>query len=275
MHKIITIKPVLDSNSHLPDVLLEDHIYRLGSQIVGSSTLNPLTKKEEQEILYPHLGLDDDLKANRLHILEFWQNFTIKVPAGGKVLLVDVDENGYPINVFDYLAYKFAKKHSKVAINEEELKRSPAQYRFYLIDPESVKKKEIQLTNLQYKATEKLIEIYKDKALSKAIYAVLGGTRANFTDEEVIKTFLYKQANSNPTKFIEKASDKTISDKALIRDLIDLEVLRKIGNTYLYMNETIAEGDEEMIAFLKAKSNAGIVSDWNITLKEKGSIFAK
>jgi len=269
MEQIVTLKAVINKDSHLPKVLLENSVYRLGSQFKNGATYNPLNKKEEGW-LCEFFGWDMDHHDTRRKIIDFWKNFTVKIENVGRLLnLTMVDER--PVNFIDYITFKFAKGHTRVASTKEQ-SESNSEYKFYMVNPlEEAEKRNSEIKEITTAMME-FAKVSADAERSKLFYITLGGSRANFTSNEEINSFLFDIANTKPLEFIALSKDKNEEAKAKINLFVEYNILRKVGTSYFHRDEIVADSLDEMLAFMNTKSNSGLISEWSLKLKEFSKI---
>ena len=253
--------------SNIPDIALDDTFKKIGSEFRGGSPLRPLSRKEEEELLYPYLGLDERDDNLNEKCEKFWINFDVKVPMGGAILNISKNPNGYK-NILDYLRYRFAKAHSRVAIDEKN-KDNKTEYDFYVENPNAVKQKQNDVIKLKKKAYKEFTVISEDEMQTEYVLRVLGETRVDQKTPVERENALANIVESNPKKFLSVANDKNLKEKALIEELEEANIIEKVGGSYMYMDDIIAETKKEMVAFLKSSKNSKKVNEFKAQLREK------
>ena len=108
-------------NNHLPKAVRAEAISKLSSVYVNRQPLKGCTPKEEKELMQEILDVSPDHVDWPKHSKKFWADMTIPVGFTGVELEVGLHEDGTPINVIDYLKYKFATKHPHVALTKAEM----------------------------------------------------------------------------------------------------------------------------------------------------------
>lgn len=253
--------------SNIPDIALDDTFRKIGSEFRGGSPLRPLTKEEEEQLLYPYLGIDErDDNLNKT-CERFWIDFDVKVPVGGVILNIAKGPNGYK-NILDYFRYRFAKAHSRVATDEAN-KNNNVEYDFYIENPNKVKQQQNDVIKLKKKAYKEFTIISEDDMKTEYVLRVLGETRVDHKTPVERENALANIVESNPKKFLSIANDKSLKEKALIEELEEANIIEKVGGSYMYMDDIIAETKKEMVAFLKSQKNSKRVNEFKAKLREK------
>ena len=83
-----------------------------------------------------------------------------------------------------------------------------------------------------------------------------------------IENDLYEFKNKNAAKFIKAAKDKDLDLKDEIAEMIQNDVLRKIGNQHIHEDETLGENLTDTLIYFKNKKNSGAVNAMRAKLKE-------
>jgi hypothetical protein len=257
--------------THLPKIVTDTQVQRLGSYYLKNSTriYNPLTEEEEKNILIPFLNLDENDKQLRLKIEEFWKSFTVVVPNGGINLEIKEDDKG-PININDWLKYRFAQGHFKVAQSEKEAKTS-SDFIFYITDEFEEVNRKAEDIEVKMKASLLFTELFTDKKDQlDSIIRELTPNNPDTMNENVKKTVLYNVVETSPLKFIKAMNNPKVEILGFIRELVQYGILKRVANAYYYdTNVTpLAENDDEMILFVQSKQNSGTVNQMKSKLQE-------
>jgi len=262
----ITSKP-----THLPKLVTDTQSQRLGSYFLKGTTriYNPLTDDEEKNILIPFLGLDDTDKQLRLKIENYWKSFTISVSNGGLDLEIALDDKG-PINITDWLKYRYAQGHYKVAKNEKESKIS-TDYSFYLTDQyEEINRKQDEIV-IKTRANLAYNELLTDKKSQlNAVVRQLTAMNPDIMNDNAKKVALYNIVETDPIKFLKALNDPKTPLLGMIRELVQYNIIRQVANAYYYESNPspLAENDDEMILFIQSKQNSGTVNQMRSKLQE-------
>lgn len=275
MKKIITLhRRSLDS--HLPDELLEDSVKRLGSIYVGAAPLNPINKLSEEvkkelgvdikKVLYGYLQVDPDDQKRMKTISDFWANFTVNVPPEGYQMDITVMD-GYPTNALEYLQYVFCLAHPYVSASKEQILNEP-RAKFYLINPIREQEKRSGFVKEQKQAIVEFAKIAEDDAKIREVLRAFGKPNVSrFSDDEA-STELYEIAADSPKEFTDMIRSKSIEEMALLTQLLDSNVITRIGQTYMYADDLIANSKDEMIVFLRnTKRNSKVITEMKAKMK--------
>lgn len=264
--RIIVLKPY-KNESHLPDEVLEDVVRKLGSEYRGQTILRPLSKQEEEQWLYDHIGADERDRDFGEKIRKYWIDMTIKVEAGGKTLNIGTNSNGDPINFRDYFEYRFAKKHSLVADSFEEGDGNPNK-KFYIHDPEVEKQQENKNVQFRKKAYKHFTIISENPQQMDYVLRVMGEPRVDNLTSVEKENLLSNILDSDPKRFIRVVEDDDLEVKSLIEELLEANVLERIGTSYIYFDKTLAETKKEMVQFLKSSKNSKLINELKARLKK-------
>lgn len=199
---------------------------------------------------------------------EFWASMSVKVPFEGKELDISVDEDGNPHNVMDYITWKWCLKHRQVAESEAIMKQD-GQKRFYIYDPQKDLLKRNAEVKLKKEADKEFIKVSSDVEKMRRLLRVLskGSKPETLTDME-IENQLYNIKNDKPSNFLKYSTDKNLDVRAELEEMIELGVLRTIGNQVIYGDETIGENITDTIVYFNNKKNSGQVNAMRAQLKE-------
>ena len=85
---------------------------------------------------------------------------------------------------------------------------------------------------------------------------------------EQIENMLYDVKEKQPKKFLKIATDKQLSMKAEIEEMVSAGILRKIGNQIVFIDEILGDTLENAILHLKDKKNSSKLTILRAKLKE-------
>lgn len=264
--EIVIIQPV-ETISHLPDAVTQDRVVKIGSEFRGQSVLVPFTKEEEEKWLYPHLGIDDRDPQLSQKIRNFWADVTIKVPAGGAVLDITLDGKGDPVNLMDYVHYRLAKLHSKVA-DDKEVGQGNTMYTAYIEDPEANKREQYEQVQFRKKAYKMFVIISEDKEKMEYVLRHLGEIGVDNLTPIEQENLLSTYVDTKPKKFLRVAQDPDLEHHAFLAELVEANILERFSQSYLFRDDTLAESKNDMIAFMKSSKNSKVVSELRAALNE-------
>jgi len=186
---------------------------------------------------------------------------------------------GKPINLRDYIIYRYCLIYSKVA-NFPELVTSSPNIEFYMATSSHTEETMLVIAKHRKAAYARLIEIDdKDSVKTAILYlmkpqidAIRSSTKQLYpvTSKENRDILLEKIASDYPEQFIFVSSDTSLMDKALIERFIVKGLLKRVEgtNTIIYGdNQRIGNSLEEAIAFLKTEINLPIMQELQEKLK--------
>jgi hypothetical protein len=235
---------------------------RIGSTYTKSGDiLKGLTIAEQKKWLPEILGIASTEAGWAKQVRDYFANLTVEVPPNGVELNISTDEEGNPINVVDYIKWKFASAHPHVAAEEKSSKG-----RYFISDPQREEAAKIAKGRTKKDAFRALILVTEDLDKSKQVLKAFG-IRVDNLSAAQIELALEDQAEANPTEFVRVCNDKNLEMVAFIWDAIESGVLRKSGNTFLFGDEVLGDDMEQAIRFLNTKKNSEILLDIKAKVK--------
>lgn len=261
---IIRRKEVLN---HLPKEIRAGAKITIGSIYVGRQPLKGVEGEEAHRLLSGILDVPPTHEAWPRLEKDFWASMAVKVPFEGKELDITVDEDGNPANALDYITYKWCQKHRQVAATKEEMESVQGK-RFYIYDPERDLVKKNAAVKIRKEADKEFIKVSSDVDKMRRILRLMskGSNPEKLTNLELENT-LYDIKDKEPGKFVKICMDKDLDLKAEIEEMVTFDVLRKIGNQYIYGDDTIGENIADTIVYFKNKKNSGAVNAMRAQLK--------
>ena len=184
---------------------------------------------------------------------------------------------GNPINIEDYLIWRYVLNYRHVANSIEDVNKSP-NIRFYLHtqeEKERIKKQEFKTKQGAINAYIKFLE----KASKDDINDVLSIISPSSVKDIVSNTDLEdKQAQimevviATPTKFVDIIKDKNLKTKALIERLIAFNVLKRLPSSTVVVESadpsvTIGNNMDECVSFMLNEKNSVKINE--LTAKYK------
>ena len=261
---IIRRKEVLN---HLPKEIRAGAKISIGSIYVGRQPLKGVEGEEAHKLLSSILDVPPGHPEWPRQEKNFWASMTVKVPFEGKELDISVDEEGNPHNVMDYVTYLWCKKHRQVADSKDEMESTSGK-KFYIYDPQRDLLKKSAKVKIQKEADKEFIKASTDAAKMKRLLRLLSkGTNPEKLSDLEVENNLYDIKGREPAKFLKLALDKDLDLRAEIEEMVSKDVLRKIGNQYIYGDETIGDNITDTIVYFKNKKNSGAVNAIRAQLK--------
>ena len=239
----------------------------IGSIYVGRQPLRGVEGEESHKLLSKILDVPPGHADWPKQEKNFWASMTVKVPFEGKELDITVDEEGNPHNVMDYITFQWCKKHRQVADTKEELERDNSK-KFYIYDPQRDLLKKNAKVKIQKEADKEFIKASTDADKMKRLLRLLSkGANPEKLSNLEVENNLYEIKSKEPAKFLKFVKDKDLDLRAEIEEMVSKDVLRKIGNQYIYGDETIGENITDTIVYFKNKKNSGAVNAMRAQLK--------
>lgn len=240
----------------------------IGSIYVGRQPLKGVEGEEAAKLLSKILDVPPGHEQWPRQEKDFWSSMTVKVPFEGKELNITVDEEGNPENAMDYLTWKWCLKHRMVAESEAEMQKD-GNKRFYIYDPQRDLLKKNAEVKIKKEADKEFIKVSTDVDKMRRLLRVLSkGSRPEKLTEMEIENQLYNIKNDKPTAFLKHSKDKNLDVRAELEQMIEMGVLRTIGNQIIYGDETIGENITDDIVYFNNKKNSGQVNAMRAQLKE-------
>lgn len=251
-------KPI---GGHLPKEVQAEAITTLGSIFEFNQPLRGLNDEaEERELLPPLMSVGIQDPHWGTHVRNFWAQMRIKVGFTGKPLEIGLDENGKPLNLMDYVQYRFAKRHRLVAETEAEMLNSPIK-RFYIMDPAKETLKENVNVQLGKRADREFIKLSEDPERMRDVLQVLSPMiRTMSLQPSEVENALFKLKSTEARKFITAIEDKTLSIRADLYRFISAGVVLKVGTSYSFHSDTIGNSEEETLIWMQNPRNAASVN---------------
>lgn len=265
--KIIEIRRARN-HTNLPDNLYEEAKMRIGSAWSKTGeVLNGLTIAEIESYMPYILSIPKDATEFWIKVKEYFINKRIDVPAQGLKLNIGLDESGRPLHVKDYVDYKFIMVNPYVSKSDKETRQHQ---RFYINDLQKEKAKKVEATQLRMEAMKECIKVQGGKSEVINQIVKVFGDNPDRMDKDDKLIFLEMKATESPEIFLQIVRNKDLEMVAFLKDALNAEAIRKVGNTYFFGDEELGDSEEDAIKYLKTKSNSGTLQ----TIKARIKSFA-
>lgn len=223
------------------------HKYFISSSRKGTSILVGLTQQEEKKYLPIIIGISPDDPKFGITARNYWNNIRKFIPPEGLTLEVGMiyeteeehkNNSGTPINIEDYVLYRYCLVYSRIANSEKEQHNSP-KIRAYITDRYSEANKNYEIATIVDKAVENRLALYSDPVKQDAVLFVYGYSPLSMSKEEkviALQTLSTYNSETDPEAnklvvFNNRVNDKLLQDKAFITQAINAQLLRRIPNT--------------------------------------------
>ena len=191
---------------------------------------------------------------------------------------------GKPINVFEYLLWKYCLVYSQVA-NEFSFVNKSENIRFYLTSEEAKRQAEKRKMKTQNLAMQKYLEIISSKQdVLDILFALqlgedimtLSKTLSGEDLDLQLHILLKQKMDNDPETFTKLASDKNVTTKGLIEKYITFNILKRLQGTdiivdYIDPSKIIGNNLDEAISFFSNQENAAIASEYMTKFKDLNS----
>lgn len=188
-------------------------------------------------------------------------------------------EGGIPLNVSDFILYRYCLVYSRVANTKEEINNSPKIAFFLESDAQRSAERKAR-HDFTLAITTKYIELISDREKVENILYIIGsqkesvekrkGERFSLSNDGEKDIFIKAYSEVYPQKFIELMDDKRLKKKAFIQRCIDSGILRKLPNTQTIMYEDdvkLGDNMEQACDFISLEKNKGVVNEIKERLK--------
>lgn len=259
----VTIYP-RESRKHLPkDILLEANM-KIGAAFTESGEIaTGLTLDQKKKWLPVLVEVSADDPTFFAKVKAFYAPLTIKVPIAGVKLNIALDKNGDPVNVLDYIKYRFALVSPKVSEKEELHPDSD----FYIENPQEKRKERKSKLDLKKAANKEFLKATANPQKIEMLVVNLGLWKADL-DSDDFEMVLDEYIESNPQRFLEVAKDPNLEIKCFINKCVSAEVLRKVGTSIINGDMTIGNSDDDAVAYLNDKANSEVLATLKARLQE-------
>lgn len=270
--KTVKIRRKMTGTSQQPKEIRENAKVKLSNVYSGGRPIHafdPNSEAEELKKIMPKV-IDADPNDSRFYdkVSKWNVELSVNIPHEGKSLNISTYEDGTPVVPRDYCIYKFALNHPLVAKNEEEAK-TYRMMKYWIEDPKEVLDKQTNKTETKAQAWTEFIEIKENEDKLNHMLRVFAGLQPERigTKEEKVNELSSRMEN-DPEEFIKVANNKDLELEDFVLQLIENNVLRKIGNQIMFNDEVLGDTMDEVVAFLKNKRHSSTLSTLKAKLKE-------
>ena len=257
--RIVQLRRKNQSIPNLPNELVDAATIRLGSRYNGMGPLRGFTGENEKKYVSRYLGISPNDPLFAAKATEFWHSLYAEVPSGGLLLNISLDEENEPVNLKDWIIYHWANVHGRVAKTREEME-GDSYKDFYIFDPDIYTKTQNNFIKIKKEAYKEFILLGKDENKMDKVLRMLTGTSNRTLSKEEKENSLYNYVDKNPDKFLTLVHDKDLDDLIFIEDALEFRVISKVGTSFLYGNDLLANTTNELLMYLKDPSNGTTVA---------------
>lgn len=255
-----------------PKELFENSKQVIGATLSrnGGGVETGLTIEEQDKFMPIILGVDAKDASFRKQVKNYFSDFSVTVPIG-EGLKLDIGKDAYdnPINVMDYIRYKFIRMDPTVGTEEKHGRELGMLY--YIEDLSKVKQAKWDKNQLKKEAYKEYIKISTDEKMIDNVLRVLSEKDVASMDLKDKDLLLSDFSESIPERFIEVCKDRNLELQSLIKESLFHEVLQKQGSAILLHDEILGYDINETIIFLTNPENSVVLA----TIKGKVQQFRK
>lgn len=250
--------------------------YAKGTAREASGLLIP-----EENLLLPYvLAIPADDRDFRLKVNEYYANIDSKVPADsvpvretdGLPLEIGLYESNtqplsntnLPINIGDYIRYRQVIGHPWVGASEAE--KGNQLKRFYVHDPNMIQTTTMSVNEQKDAALTRYL-IVKTNARNVRMYLTLLGIDTSKLKPGEELTKLRTLAETNPKEFIEVSNDKNKEMKYIINDMVNNNIIDKVGDRYVAGDTVLGRDMREAVLFLSDSHNTAVYTSLKARLQ--------
>lgn len=292
----------IPSPGKLPGQNPDEAKLKIGGGWKGSAILRGLTHPEEIKYLPTLIGLSPESPNWEVATRAYWANISKEVPPDKGVelevglkyhneedFLYDenectrdangtlIDHRGTPINIADYILWRYCLLYSRVANVPEDIGKSP-KIEFYLFNKDKeIKDKKITLDSKR-KAMQLMFKRLAERdwvdyilrvlmATDKAVARDVRSLGSMGEDEKDI--LLDEYVVNSPERFLAFAEDKNLEMRSFIELCIAMGKLTRIANTDTIVMDGTPLGNamSEVIAFFNNPKNNEVLQTLKAQIK--------
>jgi len=225
----------------LPGYDPADRVLKIGSAFAGNGSrdvLRGLTREEEKKYLPPLLGIPATSEDWERATKDYWASISVSVPPEGRKLEVGMIGKE-PINVEDYILYRYCLVYGRVANTKDDVKKSPQKIKFFLYSKEDEIKKDYNSLQEKRKAFAVAMELSADRKIVRHILwaekEALGIVNPDSLQDKEQDIKFFDLVERNPKCLVKYKNDSLLKFKAFIMKALSLGFLTKVPNTETIM----------------------------------------
>jgi hypothetical protein len=268
------------NKSRVPSDVYKDSVTKVGSEWKSETrdVLRGLTPAEEKILLPTIIGIEPSSPNWDSKTAEYWADFSLRVPDKGLEFNIWQGENGLPsiANVKDWIAYKFCKVSSKVAVSEDEYSNRDI-YPFYVEDNKELIKQKTQKLAVRKEADLEFLKLFKEDKAGKVntlkvnwvmeMYKKHDSTLGKYRDmtNDIKEIYIDEQREKDADVFLSIVKDDKLEERAFISECVSLGYINHVGNAYYNGDEKIGDNMDDSILYLRDAKHSSVL----LSLKER------
>lgn len=167
-------------------------------------------------------------------------------------------------NPISQLKYKVLLSNSKVA--NSEIEKNDPNAIFYIDNQEAKAKKELETINFKFEGMKLILKLSPEE--KKGALRLFGKKGLEDISEDMSSAQLAQEMEKDPKLFFDIMTDKSLSTKAMIFEMIEKGILKRKGNYYIHGEDTIANSTDEVVEYFNDVKNQSVVLALKSRLKK-------
>jgi hypothetical protein len=244
--------------------LMQDRVATIGSYLTKTGSVGTgLSFEEVKRIMPGVIATEPNDPKFRSEVDKYFNNMMIPIPYEGRELEIGIDtDTSLPVNIVDWLRYKFVLNHPQVALSKKDADSSQTKV-YYLEDDQADSERQSESIIYETKAAIEFAKLVEDKVKFDWVlrelsfrYPEIGSISKLISLTSDKKNIALNLAmKKNYKTFLDIVNDEDIKYKAEIASLIDAKIVDRVGNQFIYGSEPIGELNH-FIAYLKNPNNS-------------------
>ncbi|MBV6656031.1 MAG: hypothetical protein KI786_19835 [Mameliella sp.] len=242
------------NTTNLPDNIYEEAKQEIGPAFTKTGKTASGLSLDEVKLYMPMILSVPDTDVNFYREVDrYFANLSFDVPKTAIQLEIGMDKKNMPLNVEQFVKYRFSLANPLVAGHGTKPNRS---HRFVIVDIAAAKDAQYAVLKTEKEAYKEFIKLTGDAERMNMVLRVFGVNAAKLGNEEK-ELRLEKILKSDAKGFLDIATNADLEIISMINECISKEVLRKVGNAIFNGDENIGNNMEDAILYLKDKQNSG------------------
>lgn len=243
---------------------------KIGASSEGRKVLSGLSDEEEKALLPDIISTSITDPSWYSKVENYWASMQVPIPNEGLGLEVGMSYrteeekkkgiNGFPINVRDYIIYRYCQVYKRCAIAKEDV--NPGFHFMYIDNPHYAIKKTIKESQIRDEAMVLYLELKKDTVAKKHILYLFDKDADGNLGDAYFSSIATSSNIETVKKFIETCKDESMKDKVMVKKAVEVGLIKITEDTGIYYYENVSLGYdlEEAVRTLKAEKNNNIYS---------------
>lgn len=242
-----------------------------------------LTHTEEELLLPGIIDAEPTDRDFRKKVSDYFTELDIKVPHKGRQMEIglDLDNNkpvsktNWPLSLSDYIQYRLARTHPKMAPTSEAAEASPI-YDYYIFDKEASVNKNLNKTKEKDDALKLFYSIEDSPIKIREMLLLMGKDPREFSGKDadrLQKDHLRNLTETKPALFISTFKLEDLSTRYWITAMVRSGVLEQIGARIRVKNAAktiLGNNMEEAIVFFQdVDTNEDMITSLKAQQQEK------